>query len=166
MIGTYHYLCGEVLVIGLAVGLAVATSCGRGGPKYDRSTPEGTVRALFAALDKGRMPEDVERFFVEDREVAVWRMRCKHRGCSGGTIQKLTVEEQHEYRAVIRIDFEVTGNDGIRVMHGTDAPLILTREGKNWYIHQFGERRVIASGKNTKKPPIDSHDAGPRRDAD
>jgi myo-inositol-hexaphosphate 3-phosphohydrolase len=142
-----------------AAALAVA-ACGNKGPSYDRKSPENTVRSFFKALEDGRIPRDLERFFVDEHEVAVWKLRCKHRGCTGGKVYAVTVEEKYDYRATLKIKYEVTGTHGTRIMHGDDAELTLTREGRNWYIQQFGKRRAVPSSN----PSIDAG-SGPGRDA-
>jgi len=144
----------------VAATLLVLAACGSKSPSYDRKTPENTVRSFFAALQDGRIPQDLERFFVDEHEVAVWQLRCKHRGCTGGKIYDVVVEEKFDYRATLRIKYEVLGTNRTRIMHGDDATLTLTREGRNWYIQQFGHRRAIPS----TNPPIDAG-SGPGRDA-
>jgi hypothetical protein len=129
--------------VALALALAAALpGCGK-AKRYDRSTPEKTVASFFQALRDGRIPDDLEQFFADEHEVAVWRLRCESRGCKGGNLGTVTVEERYDYRAILRVRYEVLDHRGVIVMRGDDAPVTLTREGKNWQIHQFGERRVI-----------------------
>lgn len=135
-------------------------ACGKKAPSYDRKTPENAVRSFFKALDDGRIPQDIERFFVDEHEVAVWKLRCKHRGCTGGKVYEVTVEEKFDYRATLRIKYEVLGTNRSRIMHGDAAQLTLTREGRNWYIQRFGKRRAIPS-----QPPRVDAGSGSGRDA-
>ncbi len=148
------------LAAAVLAGIVALGACGKKGPSYDRKTPENAVRSFFKALEDGRIPQDIERFFVDEREVAAWKLRCEHRGCTGGSVYEVTVDEKFDYRATLRIKYEVIGTNGTRIMHSDDAQLTLTREGRNWYIQQFGKRRAIPS----KTPRIDAG-SGPGRDA-
>ncbi len=130
----------SVAVAACAVVL-LGAGCGKDkAPAYDRSTPEGTVRAFFGALNKHRIPEDLGHFFNSDREVQTWQMRCKYRGCSAGTITRLEVAQAFQYRAVLEVDYNVRGNGGSQVMAGEGSPITLIREGKVWKITEFGRR--------------------------
>ena len=131
-----------VRVVVLGLGLALC-ACGKRAPSYDRDTPEATVREFFRALNARRIPEDLDRFFIDDNEIAAWRLRCEHRGCAAGVLEKLRVVEQFDYRAVIEIDYSVRGEHGAPVMKGTASPVQLTREGGRWYIVQMGKRITV-----------------------
>lgn len=125
------------------VAAAISSGCKK-RPSYDLSTPESTVAAFFAALDKGRIPEDLDTFVADPQEQSLWRFRCKQRGCSGGDFDVLEVAEMSGYHATLVVDYTVFGERDNVVMRGQRSPLKLERQGDQWLLVQFG-KRVSAS---------------------
>lgn len=123
--------------------LAACGSSSSGTSKFDRETPQGALRGFFAAIDAGNIPDDLDQFFIDDFELSTWRMRCKTHGCAKADLRSLEVVEEAGYRAEYKISYVVRGRGGGPIMHGESSPVILQREGKRWYIAQFGQRSSI-----------------------
>jgi hypothetical protein len=152
--------------------LIIAAILGSWGCKkrqsYDRSSPQSTVAAFFTALDKGRIPDDLEDFIAEPQELSLWQFRCKQKGCTGGDFKILEVTEMSGYRATLIVDYTVFGDRDAVIMRGQRSPLQLERQGDQWLLVQFGKR--ISAPRRTfdagaAPAPLDS-DGGPPGDAD
>jgi hypothetical protein len=133
--------------------VVLAGGCTEKRPDYDRKTPEATLRSFFRALAAGRMPADLEVFFVDDFELQTWRMRCKTKGCTGGTLSQVTIEEAGPYRAVLRADYVVHGERGAKVMRGRGSRIVLALEEGGWTIAELGERVQVRTGPGVRREP-------------
>jgi hypothetical protein len=122
----------------LAVALAPAPGCKKKRPEYSRKSPADTLKSLEAALAKGRIPADLELFFVGSKDLASWRLRCKSRGCTGGELRIVGKEREDEYSATYLVDITVRGKQNVRVMQ-TKAPVKFVFEDGAWYIEELGE---------------------------
>lgn len=134
-------------------------------PSYDLSSPEGTVAGFFAALDKGRIPEDLDTFIADAQELQLWKFRCRTKGCTGGDFKIVEVAEMSGYRATLIVDYAVFGDRDALIMRGQKSPLQLERQGDQWLLLQFGKR--ISAPKRDGGPdpapaaPPAIHDGGP-----
>lgn len=122
---------------------------------YDRSTPQKTLASFFDALRRGRIPADLDTFVNTPSELSLWRARCKSRGCSGGLF-KVVDRKVGTFKAVLTVDYKVTGKHRMTVMHGKRAPITLVNQGSGWRIVQFGKRVSIPTGP----PPAGPRDGG------
>ena len=131
------------LVLAACAAAVLAGGCKR--RTYDRSTPDAALASFFRALDKGDIPDQLELLVATETERAAWRLRCRTRGCKGGTY-KVLERETSDYEATFLVDYEVTGREGERVMRGEASPVLLIRERDGWRITQFG-RKVGGAAK-------------------
>ena len=123
----------------LAFVLAPAPGCKKKRPEYSRKSPADTLKSLEAALAKGRIPADLELFFVGSKDLASWRLRCKSRGCTGGELRIVKKEREDEYSATYLVDITVRGRQNVRVLQTKAAPVKFVFEDGAWYIEELGE---------------------------
>jgi len=126
------------LVLAACAAAVLAGGCKK-RRSYDRSTPEKALASFFDALEAGRIPDDLDRLIAVETERAAWRMRCKTRGCEGGTF-KVLERETSDYEATLIIDYQVTGSHDAVVMSGDRSPVLLMRDQGGWRIAQFGRQ--------------------------
>ena len=144
------------LVLAACAAAVLAGGCKR--RTYDRSTPDRALASFFQALGKGDIPDQLELLVATETERAAWRMRCRSRGCKGGTY-KVLERETSDYEATFLVDYEVTGHEGDRVMRGDASPILLIRERDGWRIAQFG-RKVGGAAAPAEDAGAPAEDAG------
>ena len=127
---------------------------------YDLSSPESTVAGFFAALDKGRIPEDLDTFIADPQEVQLWKFRCRQKGCTGGDFKIVEVAEMSGYRATLIVDYAVFGDRDALIMRGQKSPLQLERQGDPWLLLQFGKRISVPKRDAGTEPSAADGDAG------
>jgi len=143
----------------LAIAGLLLCICGcKKKPTYDLSSPEATLASFEKALDQERIPEDISIFVSSPREIASWKLRCRTRGCSGGTFKVLKRDRMADYTAVLIADYTVQGKGGSTVMRGQRSPIQFAREDSSWLIEQFG-KQIKAPAR--RRPAASARDAAP-----
>jgi hypothetical protein len=139
-----------LLLLALAVALP---GCKRKKPSYDRSTPEKTLRSLENAFEKGRIPSDLETFFVSQSDVSGWKLRCKDGKCQKARFANLEEVSKDEYTARYLVDVTVFGRQlNERIMVSARTPIKFLFEDGAWFIEELGEYKRIPL-KSRKLPP-------------
>lgn len=141
--------------------LAAAPGCKKKAPAYDRKSPAKTLASLSRALEKGRIPADLETFFVNPYDISSWKMRCRTRGCTKATFKIVGKKNEDSYSATYLVDFTVWGKSNARVMQAKAAPVKFVYQDGSWYIEQLGAFTRIQQGATGK----DAGAATPGKDA-
>lgn len=130
--------------VALCVAVTASWGCRKKRPSYDRSTPEKTLAALSKAFEKGRIPTDVESFFISQRDVTGWRLRCKDGKCAKATFKVVKKLSEDEYAASYIVDVTVYGRTrGERIMIAKAAPIKFVYEAGAWFIEELGSYKRI-----------------------
>lgn len=133
-------------ILALAALLTAAPGCKKKAPSYDRKSPEKTLTSFAKALEKGRIPADLEMFFVSPYDISSWKMRCKTRGCTKLTFKVVGKKSEDSYSATYLVDFTVLGTGNARVMQAKAAPIKFVYQDGSWYIEQMGVFKQIPQG--------------------
>ena len=137
----------------LAVSVAL-TGCRKKRPDYDRSTPEKTLASLEKAFEKGRIPADLEAFFVNQKDLTGWKLRCKSAGCKKADFKVVQKIAEDEYSASYLVDVTVFGRQHQeRVMSSPKTPVKFVFEDGAWFIEELGRYTRIPLKR--VKPPND-----------
>jgi hypothetical protein len=134
------------VALSIALVLAIGAGC-KSKTKADLSNPETTLESFFKSLNAGEMPGRLSTFITSEEELAMWRMRCKTRGCKKAKYSVRSVAEKGENGATLIVDYIVVGKNDLQVMKGNQSEIRFERAGSSWGIVQFGRRLG-------KKPPV------------
>lgn len=145
----------------LAVAVALA-GCKKKRPEYDRSTPTKTLAALEKAFAKGRIPADLEAFFVNQKDVSGWKLRCKNGACKKATFTPIKALAEDEWSASYLVDVTVFGKGHQqRLMHSPRTPVKFVFEDGAWFIEELGNYTRIPLKRVTPGAKPAAADAGP-----
>lgn len=149
-------------LLALCIAIISAPGCRKKRPSYDRTTPAKTLEALSLAFDKGRIPADVESFFVSQRDISGWRLRCKDGRCAKATFKVTKKVSEDEYAAHYIVDVTVLGKTrGERIMVARQAPIKFVFEAGAWFIEELGAYKRVPLGARPDAGPSTAIDGGP-----
>ncbi len=144
-----------VVVLAMTAALACKK---RDKPPYDVSSPQATVASLFKAMNKKRIPADLQHLMSTTSLLKEWQFRCR-KGCYGASFKIVRSETKNPSKTIVYVDFVIRIGDG-RKLRRNAQPFILDKLADQWLIGEIGLR----TSKKTTAPPVDAgkaSDAGP-----
>lgn len=146
----------------LAISVALS-GCKKKRPSYDRSTPTKTLAALEKAFEKGRIPADLEAFFVNHKDISGWKLRCKNGACKKARFKVVKPMAEDEYSATYLVDVTVFGRGHQeRVMQSSKTPVKFVFEDGAWFIEELGTytriplKKIKPGANEAPKPGADA----------
>jgi hypothetical protein len=149
-------------LLALCIAITFSWGCRKKRPSYDRSTPEKTLVSLEKAFEKGRIPADIEAFFVSQRDISGWRLRCKNGKCKKAAFKVLEKKSEDEYAASYMVEVNVYGTSrSERIMVSKSAPIKFVFEDGAWFIEELGSyTRIPLKSRKLGAQPKESVDGG------